>query len=238
MTSSYGVVGSGRDEALPGEDVFAGGPEAVRPRLIPLLRRLDQLPDRSDLVVRELGGGLRVVLMVQGGEGDLHYMLTWYVRQWNVDRAELWSAALHNLRRKEVTVTLFQPDDGPVYQVEGATFGATHLLRVEELIGVTTPNGYIVAMPGTNLLVVHALVDATSYIRIMEIRDMLPRLCGPNPGLSDQMFHWYHGRLSPVGMVDSQNPDGSVRHAMTGNADFARVIEELTAKLKNKQHEH
>jgi hypothetical protein len=205
-------------------EVFAGGLEGVRPLLLPRLRRSDQLPDREDFLVRDLDGGFLVVLTVRAPEG-IWFVRTGQVRRWNADPAELWSVALHNLRREPVETTLFQPGAGPVYQVRGGSWTATQLLRADELTGTAAPDGCIVAMPGENLLIVHPMVDANTYLRIMELQRILPRLCGPD-GFSDLLFHWHHGRLSGL-RVDQRDEDGKAVNVITGSAELREALNRL-----------
>ncbi|MFF2999503.1 hypothetical protein ACFVTC_33895 [Streptomyces sp. NPDC057950] len=205
-------------------EVFAGGLEGVRPQLLPRLRRADQLADREDFLVRDLDGGFLVVLTVRTPNGSW-FVRTGQVRRWNADPAELWSVALHNLRRESVETTLFQPGAGPVWQVRGGSWTATQLLRADELTGAAAPDGCIVAMPGENLLIVHPMVDANTYVRIMELQRVLPRLCGPH-GFSDLLFHWHHGRLSGL-RVDERDEDGKTVSVITGSAELHDVLNRL-----------
>ncbi|WP_275461711.1 hypothetical protein [Streptomyces noursei] len=211
------------DAAESRDDVFAGGLEAVRPLLIPRLRRADQLPDRQDCVVRELGGDFLAVLGARTPSG-LYFLRTGQMHRWGADPAELWSVGLHNLRREPPEVTVFQPDAGPVYQVKGGAWTATQLLRAEELVEVATPHGCVVAMPGENLLVLHPLVEVNSYLRIMELQKMLPRLCGPQGGFSDGLFHWHRGVLTPLRVVEQHDPDGKLVHSIQGGAELAAIL--------------
>ncbi|MFF2806635.1 hypothetical protein ACFVT2_05530 [Streptomyces sp. NPDC058000] len=211
------------DAPVSRDDVFAGGLEAVRPLLIPRLRRADQLPDRGDHVVRELGGGFLAVLGARTPSGT-YFLRTGQMHGWGADPVELWSVGLHNLRREPCEVTVFQPGQGPVYQVKGGAWTATQLLRAEELVDVATPHGCVVAMPGEDLLVLHPLIDVNSYLRIMALQDMLPRLCGPQGGFSDGLFHWRRGVLAPVRVVDQHEPDGTPVHSIQGDAELAAIL--------------
>ncbi|KUL55471.1 hypothetical protein ADL22_00835 [Streptomyces sp. NRRL F-4489] len=210
----------------PREDVFAGGPEAVRPLLLPRLRRLDQLPRREDYAIRELGGGFLAVLGARTPSGTA-LLPAARVRAWDADPAELWSVALHNLRREPCEVTVFQPGTGPVYQVRGGAWTATQLLRAAELLDVTAPDGCVAALPRDDLLVLHPLRDAHSYLRILSLATLLPRLCGPDGGLSDGLFHWRGGVLAPFRVIDQQEPDGRLVHTIQGDAELATVLRRL-----------
>ncbi|WP_438484423.1 hypothetical protein [Streptomyces sp. S186] len=205
------------------EEVFANGLEGIRPLLIPRLRRGDQLPDRQDRVLRELGGGFVAVLGARTPSG-MYFLRTGQVHQWGVDPAELWSLGLHNLRRERCEVTTFQAGSAPVYQVKGGAWTATQVLRAEELVDMVAPHGCVVAMPGENLLVIHPLTDVHSYLRIMELAQVLPRLCGPQGGFSDELFHLRGGVLAPLRVVERRDPDGQLVHSIQGDAELAAIL--------------
>ncbi|MDQ0988883.1 hypothetical protein [Streptomyces sp. V3I7] len=180
---------------------------SARGALLPVVRLAEGYGNhRLDAMTRVVGGGLVAEVQLKGEYGDLT-IDTEQTRRWDVSPAEVWSAAMANLRREPCDIHEAVAGDSPLCVVLGTgEHTAAQVLRLDELIGRPAPYGVLVVVPRTDGLVFWIingpdLLTAGPYLQKYggKLRD-LPE--ASERRLSEELFWWSDGVLETVVIPD------------------------------------
>lgn len=177
-----------------------------------------------DLLARPLAPGLCEQLVVDLGKVRVGVPAA-VVDNWNLPASQVWDTALHNVRTREKVACM--PSAVPQWEadaLEGGPYTSAQVRCLERHLPKERPLGAIVAVPSTDMVLLHVLKTAGSFVTTL---DFLERAAGDffrdaEEGVSRQLYWWWDGELEPIGL---QRVDGRLE-VRPGEA-FARVLAKL-----------
>lgn len=189
-----------------GSALLSGGADEIRPWLMPRVLRADQAAQAGDVVGYSIGGSLYAVLGAQGPDGpeSLFAVGTADAERIGIPSDQLWTWGLENLRGDSVTVRPIEATAGGRLHavLAESTYGATHLLRLRELIGEPTPYGALVTVPHVSTLIYLVLrshADMRMVPYLMYLVAELQR--GDDNALSSELYWWTEEGVEPQGVT-------------------------------------
>lgn len=188
-------------EALRRE-VFGRSLEHVRQMVRPRLLCRDLVPRRSGLLMRELGADLVALLEVEAPR-TRHFVRATDLDQWGVLPEHLWETAASNLRREDHGISR----KGSFSWVTGSSrYVASHVLRLAELVGHSTPFGVLVAVPHPDMVLFHPVRDVESVMVLRQLPSAVASFYGGQFGaLSPKVYWWLDGVFEHVTVTDVDN---------------------------------
>jgi hypothetical protein len=212
--------------------IRTGGPDRVRHLLFP--RIVATGAAREDAVLRPLGGGLAAALCVRAGNGGGYPLEHSTLRSWDVDSAELWALALHNLRRDAVTPREMVPGPNPLRALEGpAWHTAAHLLRLDDLIGAPTPYGVLTILPCDSWLLYWVIRGPEVLTAGMSMqrtaRSLWEQVRNSPARLSPYLLWWHENVLETVEFIISETPGSpdTPHQIRTPTTRFTTMLREM-----------
>lgn len=189
-----------------GGALLGGAAEEIRPWLMPRVLRREQAAQAGDVIGFGVGGQLYAVLGAQGPDGpdSLFAVGTSDAERLGVPSQQLWSWGLDNLRNDQVDLRRLQTTSGGVLNVVLAqsTYGATHVLRLGELMEEPAPYGALVTVPhvsAVTYLPLRSHVDMQMVPYMMYLISELQQ--GDGNALSSELYWWTKEGIEPQGVT-------------------------------------
>jgi hypothetical protein len=190
----------GQGGALPGEA------DDIRPWLMPRVLRREQAAQAGDVIGYGIGGQLYAVLGAQGPDGpdSLFALGGGDANRLGVPIRELWNWGLENLRKDEVETRHVYATAGGKFNVvmSQSTYGATHVVRLGDLLTEPAPYGVLVTVPHVSVLtymVLRTHVDMRMVPYLMYLLAELQQ--GDGGALSSELYWWTEKGLEPQGVT-------------------------------------
>ncbi len=181
-------------------------------------------------VLQDLGAGLCAVLVVDE-PGMTRSVVRADLERWNISEDEVWALVRDNLRAESLTPETQQlsTEDGvrlTSFDCLSWHFAASHLLLMDELVPTGLPCGVLVAVPRRSSLIYHVIEDAAVLSRVCLVLALIAGgLFEEGPGsISDRLFWWHDGLLSPIQMAPVVDP-------VSGLYVAVELPDELRARL-------
>jgi hypothetical protein len=178
-----------------GGGALLGGTDEIRPWLMPRVLRKEQAAQAGDVIGFAVGGELFAVLGAQGPDGpdSLFAVGNADADRLGVSSQQLWAWGLENLRNDPATVRPVNATAGGQLNavLAKSTYGATHVLRLNELLGEPAPYGALVTVPHVSTLIYLVLrshVDMRMVPYLMYLVAELQQ--GDGNALSSELYWW------------------------------------------------
>lgn len=176
------------------------------------------------LLARPLAPGLCEQLVVDLGKVRVALPVP-VLESWKLPASQVWETALHNVRTRVKVGRM--PSIIPAWQVdalEGGPYTSAQVRCLERHLPKERPFGALVAVPSTDMVLLHVLKTASSFLTSL---DFLERAAGDffrdaEEGVSTQLYWWCDGALEPIGL---QRVGG--RLEMRPGEAFERVLVKL-----------
>jgi hypothetical protein len=166
----------------------------------------------EEWVLRDIGAGLRAILVAD--ETDMaRSIVRADLERWAISEEEVWELVRQNLRAEGLTPSKRQPsaDDGvrlSSFDCPTWHFASSHLLLMDELVPAGLPYGVLVAVPRRSSLLYHVIEGEAALGRAcLALALIAGGLFAEGPGsISDRLFWWHDGLLSPIWMAPVVDP--------------------------------
>ncbi|MCP3934908.1 MAG: hypothetical protein GY708_05990 [Actinomycetia bacterium] len=182
-----------------GSDETSEAYELVQADLRVVVRDPDQFGG-VPVVRNDLGIGLVEAVVVDSPEA-VRYVTSDDLGEWELEADELFERARANTRALDVEFEEVEVFDGTYLTLVTADyFSSSFLLFPEAIIDAEAPYGYLIALPGRDIMVVHVLEDRSILTDIAGIMgqfaaDTYAEAPGP---LTDELFWLTGGEILPV----------------------------------------
>lgn len=171
----------------------------------------------------------RLVVMGPGESGSLQKAFAvpaHLTARWNTTPPDLLLRAVENMRRDDVQVNSYDNGDAsPLYTVvDQGVSGVAHLVRLEQALGTTFPNGAIVGIPRQHQIIVTPIRTARDIASIEAVLGLVAQVGANAPDrLSLDVFWLNRGRLHPF---KAETRDGKLERIFPPD-EFRQLLERL-----------
>ncbi|WP_067967328.1 hypothetical protein [Nocardiopsis trehalosi] len=165
----------------------------------------------GDKLAYSVNAGLTAMIVRRTPDRDRSLVLDKsHTRRWNTTKRDLWTTALRNMVYEPIEVQTHDTNaDTPVHVVQGAGWpGASHVMRLPEIVREPMPYGAIVMLPTSNTMVYAVLRSRRSLPLIPFLYRTSTALVGGEPFV-DQLLWWRDGNVN--GMSVRPDPGGGVQ---------------------------